>query len=183
MGFSHALGLDCGDVTLAAVGCTEINYANPMDPMGQGGGPYDLAHQIMVGWVGNSTYKLTTVSGTGSGSYTIGNLDDSASSRPKGLRVARSINGIVNEYIYVEHRGDPGSNTVWLTKGDVLDDYHNDLLDPSPAGDFGGFGLYVGDTFVDPLSGISISVTAANTTGATLLVSVGPVTSPPRSRR
>jgi hypothetical protein len=154
-----------------------------MDPMGQGGGPYDLAHQIMVGWVGNSTYRLTTVSGRGSGSYSIGNLDDSASSRPKGLRVARSINGVVNEYIYVEHRGDPGSNSVWLTKGDILDDYHNDLLDPSAAGDFGGFGLYVGDTFVDPVSGMSISVTAADTTGATLRVSIGVVTPSPPSRR
>jgi len=157
---------------IAASGCSRIGYINPMDPMGQGGGPYDLPHQFMLGWVGQPNGP-PMISATNSGTYTIGNLDDQDKSKPKGLRVARVKDGVQFGWLYIEHRGSPGEKGVFILSSDLNGDGNNLLLDATPRGDYGDLELMVGQSDTDPIAGITITNVRSDLSGATLRITVG----------
>ena len=194
-GVHHASTYNCVSggvrVTLSATAneCTLNEYGDPFTVMGSASWRHSNAwHKAQMGWAGAAADRLdVTVEGT----YTLGS-QEFASATPKLLRVARA--GASGQFFYLELRqpfgtyfdnftaSDPVVNGVTVRIGaDYNVRSQSRLLDTTPlTSSFGDAALAVGQTFSDPLSGVTVTTQSVSGGSAAVHVSFDGVVPPPQ---
>jgi hypothetical protein len=193
LGVDHASTLTCRQggavVTLSATCDPLVEYGDPFTIMGQGSTVhFNGYHKGQLGWLAPGNERTATTSGT----YTVAPLS-SPSAGVQSLRIRRST----GEWIYCDLRAPVGGQFEQFSPSDpatqgvllrLAPDYttieRSKLLDATPGtATFGDAALLPGQTFTDPVSGISITAGAVTAAGATLEVTLpgggGPDTTPP----
>jgi chitodextrinase len=136
-------------------------------------------HKAQMTWVPTSDRLDVTAAGT----YTVG-VDEQSSASPKVVRVARA--GATNQYFYLDFRQPFGSYFDNFSSSDpavtgvtirVAADYSTRtqswLVDTTPGTtSYSDAPLGVGQTFSDPLSGVTITTLGVSTSGATVSISL-----------
>lgn len=188
-GLHHSRALDCGEQTLSDH-CTTYEYGDTYDVMGNPDiGYFNTFQKEQLGWLdGENASK--TINVTQDGTYTITNYEDQ-SNKPITIKVPRGIDPESGNmrWFYIEYRQSVGfdnfldARSYRLYRGDVTDGIiirtatdgdarssnllhfktnsefrnvfgRNDWFDPAMA---------VGDSYVDPVSGVTLSlISAAN---------------------
>jgi hypothetical protein len=179
LGVHHAGSLDCTAnavrVTISAPqNCSRMEYGDPFSVMGGGTRQWTNWNRAQLGWIP----ELVTI--TRAGTYTV--AAEEFSVQPRLLRVARGD----GTYFYFEFRQpsgtydnfsptDPAVNGVLVRLApDKTTIAQSALLDMTPATTTrDDAALLAGQTFTDPVSGISVTTTGATPDGATINVSFG----------
>ena len=183
-GLWHSHAWDCGTVVLGT-SCSSIEYGDTLDTMGNG---YPALHfnayqKERLGWLNfGSSPPIQTV--TSNGTYTIDPYE-TVGSAPKALKIARGTTG---SSFYVELRRGIGfdgslssnlnvSNGVVIHLASTSDSNSSELLDmTATTATWGDPALTVGQSFTDPVSGVSITTNSVSATGASVSVAL---TGPP----
>ncbi len=187
LGLYHSHSLNCLPNVDTGT-CSTVEYGDTLDMMGNPhnfeGGDFDAFQKERLGWLnyGSSPPILTVQS---NGSYTITPYE-AQDGTAKALKIPQTTNsGGQTTWLYVEYRQATGfdsflSNYGQITKGVVVhlgtDSSPNssDLLDMAPSlSSWMAVALDAGSSFTDPVSGTTISTTSADSTGATVSVSLG----------
>src|SRR5262249_34836088 len=182
LGLYHSHALECGSVTIAAAGCSPIEYGDTVDIMGSAAGHYNAYQKEWLGWLGYGASPPLTTAAT-DGVYSIDNYE-TLGSNPKAVKVLKSANpnSGARDWYYIEHRqaigfdGDLAGNTnivsgVVIHSGSEASADTSYLLDMTPAtASWFDPALGVGQTFQDTDSGATISVLSADSGGATISV-------------
>jgi len=185
-GSHHSSSLNCTSSTGARVTmsdtCALDEYGDPFDVMGSGGlkhfnnfqkgrlGFYASTSNTVTAPVGTSTYKVLPI--------------ETSTTGLQSLRVPRTLNtaGTPTDYYYIESRKTSGfdnfaagSPVVSGASIRIGYDYsvvnRPELLDMTPATTtFTDSSLAIGKTFTDSKRGITITTTAADSTGVTVTV-------------
>lgn len=183
-GLYHAHTVDCGTQVTCSSG-TSSEYGDGFDVMGAptyNAPHYNTFHKEQLGWLNSGTQPpITTV--TSSGTYQISPYE-APDSNPKALKILQS--GSTNSYYYVEFRQALGFDSFLSSYADVMNGtvFHlaspsnvnsSDLLDltPTSPSSFSHPALVVGQSYADPTTGVTITPTAVNSTGATVQVTFG----------
>jgi chitodextrinase len=179
MGVHHSGSLECtvngARVTISSPdNCDRIEYGDPFSVMGGTTRQWTNWNRAQVGWIPE---KITI---TRAGTYTV--APEEFSAQPRLLRVARGD----GNYFYFEFRQpsgaydnfsatDPAVNGVLVRLApDTTTVAQSALVDMTPATSTrNDAALLVGQTFSDPVSGISVTTTAVAPQGATIDVSFG----------
>ncbi len=183
-GLYHAHTVDCG----AQVTCSSGNfsdYGDGFDMMGAStySAPhYNAFHKERLGWLNSGSHPpITTVSSSGTFNISPYEAQDS---NPKALKILQS--GTTNSYYYLEFRQALGFDSFLSNYADVMNGtlFHlaspsnansSDLLDltPSSPATFSHPALTVGQSYTDSTTGVTVTPTAVNSTGATVQVTFG----------
>ena len=174
MGVHHASALNCtsnGVRVAFSSTCTRHEYGDPFSIMGTGTRHLTNLELAQIGWL-TDIQTLTT-----SGYYTLAPADASAPTRL--LRVARGD----GTYLYFELREASGAYDTFptgapATRGvtvriapDISSRVQSLLIDTTPGTlQYDDASLTVGHSFTDPVSQVTITTTAASTSGATIAV-------------
>lgn len=186
-GVHHASTLSCTvsgvRVTLSAnaADCTSSEYGDPFSVMGSANTYHTHNQQLAsMGWItGGNLQTITT-----GGSYTVGAAENVNATAPRGVRVPRG-NGT---WFYLELRqpsgtqfdnfgvSDPAVTGVTIRlSNDWTTIIQSQLLDSTPAtGTYADAPLQPGNSFYDPLSGVTITTVSVAGGVATVNVSWGP---------
>lgn len=186
-GLFHAHSLDCGSASVAASGCTSSEYGDVFDLMGSSstGGHFNAFHKERLGWLADGVSPpITTVAAvTGTASYDIAPLERARDTAPRALKIPRATAcGANNEWFYVESRkavgydaGMGGSTNVVsgvvvrkVTEGAADSSYLLDMTAGTTA--WSDAALVAGQSFTDPVSGLTIATVAADANGARVSV-------------
>jgi hypothetical protein len=172
-GLYHSHSMDCGTAVIAPSGCTTSEYGDVFDLMGNvSAGHYNAYHKERLGWLNAGVSPpLTTVPAGASATYTISPLENVRDSLSRALKIPRgtACTG-TNEFFYVETRRNVAGGIVVhkVTDGSVDSSY---LLDMTPATtSWSDAALPAGQTFVDPVTGLSIKPVSVGTAGAQVSV-------------
>ncbi len=191
-GLHHAQALNC-DTGATTGSCTTLTYGDTADMMGN----YRAAHfspfaKERLGWLNDGT-SPPILTATANGRYRIEPYSG-ASVGAKAVKIPRGTDGSGRRlWYYVEYRQPLGADSVLantgnLTKGVVVrmategDATSSRQLDMTPGTSTNTYteladgALGVGLTFSDGVAGVSISLAAADTAGATIDVSFGGAT-------
>jgi NPCBM-associated, NEW3 domain of alpha-galactosidase len=192
-GLMHSDAWDCDAGTLTGT-CTKQGYADPTDVMGNRTGHYTAYQKERLGWLNNgASPPITTV--TTSGRYTISPYE-AATNAPKALKILKSVDPATGDktWYYVEYRQPVGFDAYMgtlgnLTKGVMVHTGTEGaiatslVLDMTPntstltkSSDFEDGALLVGRSYTDTAAGFTISLAAADSTGATIDISVANAT-------
>lgn len=185
-GVHHASTLACTSagvrVTLSTT-CTESEYGDPFDIMGNAARLTNNWHRWRLGYFSNS--EVVTVTSANAGQLTLGVVSQ-AGSVPKIVRVDRGD----GNFYYLEFRqpfgsfdnfgvGDSAVNGVLMRVAPDRSNVRPFLLDGNPATTtFADAAFGAGKTFTDSARGISIKVVSVSTSGAVVNVSFGGGPSP-----
>ena len=186
LGLYHSHGLNCRPNVDTGT-CSTSEYGDTLDMMGNNnnfeGADFNAFQKERLGWLNyGSSPSIQTVQSNGS--YTIGPYE-AQDGTSKALKILRSTSNGINTWYYVEYRQALGfdsflTNYPNITNGVVLhlgtDNSPNssDLLDMTPATtSWMDVALDTGLTFTDPNNGTTISTVAANSSGATVAVTLG----------
>ena len=185
-GVHHASTLACTSggvpVTLSTT-CTESEYGDPFDIMGNAARLTNNWHRWRLGYFSNS--EVVTVTSANAGQLTLGVVSQ-ANSVPKIIRVARGD----GNFYYLEFRQPFGSfdnfavgssavNGVLVRVAPDRTNVRPLLLDGNPAtSTFADAAFGPGQTFTNSARGISIGVVSVSTSGAVVNVSFGGGPSP-----
>ena len=191
-GVHHASTVNCVEngvrVALSAniANCSFSEYGDPFSVMGNaGGGRHTHSQQLAtLGWA-SGTALVTAAT---AGNYTIGAAEDSASP-VKALRVARGD----GTYLYFELREPWGTQFDAFSPSDPVVNgvsvrYANDwntivqskLIDTTPAtGTYADAALAAGQSFWDPVSGVTVTTVSLGGGSAVVNLSWGADTTPP----
>ncbi|MBI2781231.1 MAG: hypothetical protein HYX55_05490 [Chloroflexi bacterium] len=186
-GVHHASTMSCTvggvRVTLSAnaADCTSSEYGDPFSVMGSASTRHTHSQQLAsMGWItGGNLQTITT-----GGNYTIGAAENVNASAPRGVRVPRG-NGT---WFYLELRqpfgtqfdnfggSDPAVTGVAIRISyDWTTIVQSQLLDTTPAtSTYADAPLQPGNSFFDPLSGVTITTVSVTGGVATVNVSWGP---------
>ena len=190
-GLYHSHALECG-ASIGGTGCTSLDYGDALDMMGNANpGHYNAFQKERLGWLNNGTTPpITTVSS--SGTYTLSTYETTATGA-KALKILKSTDATTGAktYYYVEFRQPVGADafisTMVSTYGSNVDrgvivrtgtennGSSSYLLDMTPASttfDWYDSALALGQSFSDPGSGVTITPTWVNSTGAGVNVTV-----------
>ena len=185
-GTHHSNSLQCTEngvpvaLSANAANCSTTEYGDPFSVMG-GAAHYEhtnFAHGNF-GWLQPANTQTVTASGT----YTLKAIEGYDPTGVQSLRIKRTT----GSYLVLEFRqpygpsfdtfssADPVVNGVSLR---ITPDYgtltQSRLIDTTPATiSIWDSALGVGRTFLDPLTGVSITDVSVSSTGATVLVSFG----------
>jgi Gametolysin peptidase M11 len=182
-GVHHASTLSCADAGVASAlsgTCTASEYGDPFSIMGSSTRLHHTWHRQQLGW---STGVATV---TANSSLTLAPADSAGGTRL--VRVPRSD----GTYLNLEYRQPTGLFDAFKTTDAVVGgvsvrvapDFgtitQSKLVDMSPTSpaSFGDSSLKPGQSFTDPLSGVTISVTSVSTAGANLDIRYGPGPAP-----
>jgi chitodextrinase len=186
-GVHHASTISCSEsgvrVALSAnqANCSLSEYGDPFTVMGAAATRHSHSeHKAQMTWVPTAERLDVTTSST----VTVGVQEQSGAS-PKVVRVARA--GATNQYFYLEFRQPFGTQFDNFTSTDpavtgvsirVAADYSTRsqswLVDTTPStSTFNDAPLGVGQTFTDPLSGVSITTVSVSASGASVSISLG----------
>jgi hypothetical protein len=189
-GLYHAHTDDCGTAVLCGSG-TYSEYGDWIDDMGTPSytqdGHFDSFHKELLGWLNSGTQpSITTV--TSSGTYVIGPYE-AQDGNPKALKILQSNTSSGSNYYYVEYRQAMGADSFLSNYSDILggvvvhlaspsNSNSSELLDMTPTSpsSFSHPGLVVGRSYVDSTAGVTITPTAASSTGATVSVTMATAT-------
>jgi len=184
-GVHHASTMSCTEggvrVTLSQTSssCTSSEYGDPFSVMGSSSNRHTHNQQLAsLGWISGT--GLQTISSAGQ--YSIGAAENVNATAPRGVRIPRGTTGT---YFYLELRqpfgtqfdnfsaSDPAVTGVSIRIsydwGTII---QSQLLDTTPAtGSFGDAPLAVGQSFWDPLSGVT--VTTVSVEAGVAVVNVG----------
>ncbi len=177
-GLYHAHSLVCSGVTIGS-SCSTNEYGDLYDMMGQWtASHFDAFHKEQLGWLNyGSSLPITTVSS--SGSYTITPYETGSGS--KALKIPKDA----SSYYYVEYRqlagfdsvlsGYPAATTgVTVHSASPSDPNSSNLLDMNPqTSTFNDAALAVGQTYTDSAAGVTLKLTSANASAATVDVTLG----------
>ena len=190
-GLQHSHSSDC-DLTPLGNVCTTYDYGDVADAMGTNtAGHFNAFQKERLGWL-NSGAQPPIATATASGPYTIGAFETS-STQAKALKVLKSTdpaNGAKTWY-YIEYRQAIGFdaglaslyqsnlvNGVLIRTGTDGDRNSSYLLDMTPntvpTFDMTDAALLPGQAFVDSAAGVTIALTARDTTQAALNVTLSP---------
>jgi NPCBM-associated, NEW3 domain of alpha-galactosidase/Gametolysin peptidase M11 len=190
LGLYHSHSLDCRPSVYAASGCTQYEYGDYYDTMGNSSVngfsmDYNTFQKERLGWLNNSAQPpITTV--TSSGSYQIGPYE-TQDSTAKALKILQSSSS--GSYYYVEFRqalgfdnflsncNIPGNcqvaNGVLVHVASPGTANSSHLLDMNPGGSWGtAMALDVGQSYTDSAAGVTISPTSVSSSGATVQVTL-----------
>jgi hypothetical protein len=185
-GVHHASALDCTDQAGVRVSmsytCTATEYGDPYDVMGHGTRHTSNWHRRQLGFLGTSDQITITTSG----SYRMATVEVSGGV-PRVLRAQRPQ----GDFLYLEWRQPYGRFDAFLATSPAVKGViiriasgtargRSRLIDTTPGTtSWVDAPLMTGRTFMDPTSGISITTTAVDATGATVQVIYGAVMPPP----
>lgn len=194
LGLRHAHALDC-DTSPTGSTCTNLPYGDATDIMGNvRTGDYSAYMKERLGWLGDGVSPDILTAST-SGRYSIDSYS-SLSVGPKALRIPRGTNAQGQTlYLYVEKRSHENNDAVLqgvgnltqgvlvrqVTHGEGDSIYQLDMTPNSAVGstaDLSDGALAVNATYLDPMSGISMTVMRADSQGAVMDV-LYPGTTPP----
>ena len=177
IGLSHASSLDCRDALLNRVQysqhCTHQEYNDPFDGMGFDGFYYHFnsKSKAVEGWL-PAANEVRVVN---AGDYTIV-PQEVAANGTQSLIIPVTDWG---EVLHVELRKQFGFDNQTRFDNAVLVRHTWDganpteLIDMTPNGDMNDASLSVGQTFQDPISGVSIRLVSATSSGAVVHVTFG----------
>lgn len=189
LGLYHSHSLSCGSVVYATSGCTQYEYGDYYDIMGNSHPMhYSGFQKERLGWLNNGAQPPITTVGS-SGTYQISPYEVQDGT-PKALKILQS--GSSNTYYYIESRQAIGFDTslsstnfgynnvmngVLLHVASPGNANGNNLLNMNPSQSLGyAMALDVGQSYTDSTAGITISPTAVSSTGTTVQVTLtGPV--------
>lgn len=205
LGLHHSPAIDC-DISPVGNTCNYWEYGDTMDIMGGSAGHFNAFQKENLGWLNYSVSPpITTVQV--SGSYSIDPLE-TVGTRPKALKILKSTDPTTGAktWYYLEYRQPIGADYGFSTSpsyypqnlfGGVIvhtgiesDTWSSRMLDMTPGSiqdtfpraDLQDPALTVGQVYSDPAAGMSIAVTSANSTSATVNVTFGTSSSCTRSR-
>jgi M6 family metalloprotease-like protein len=182
LGLSHASSRDFGTEALGPLGAagTLSEYGDPHSTMGSWNyGFYASSHAAnQLGWLASgSNYTVVQASGT----YTIQNYEG----RPAGLKALKVQRGTGNDaWLWIESRQNTGLYSSTLNAslfGGALIHYQDSttggrshLLDFTPTtSSFSDAALPLGQTWTDPYSNLSVTVSGVTSTSLTVAVNYG----------
>jgi M6 family metalloprotease-like protein len=178
---NHAHSRGFSPLALGALGVngTVTEYGDNFDPMGYYNlGHYGAQHKVQLGWLSPSN----VVNVQGSGTYTIAPMGASTAG-PVALQVQRGTGN--NDYLWVEYHQPVGNYESQLSSqifGGATIRYldsltgggYTDLLNFTPqANSWLDPVLATGQSWQDPYSNLSLTVTSATSTSLTLGVNFG----------
>jgi hypothetical protein len=186
LGLYHSHSMNCRPNIVTGT-CSTQEYGDTLDMMGNNnnfeGADFNAFQKERLGWLNNgSSPPIQTVQSNGT--YTIGPYE-AQDGTTKALKVLKSTSSGINTWYYVEYRQAMGfdsflSNYPNVTNGVVIhigtDNSPNssDLLDMTPATtSWMDPALDTGLTFTDPNTGTTINTVSANSSGATVSVTLG----------
>jgi hypothetical protein len=187
LGLYHAKALECGTTSLGD-NCTVMAYGNAFDAMGNTyAGHYNAFLKERLGWLnaGNSPGIMTV---DGSGTYSL-DVYESAGTGPKALKILKSTDPVTGKrtWYYVEARQAIGFdaflsgfanviNGVLIHTGTEGNGDSSYLLDLTPSSqllttkDWLDPALTAGESFTDPVAGVTITADSVTATGAAVTV-------------
>ncbi|PLX81607.1 MAG: peptidase M11 [Desulfuromonas sp.] len=187
-GLYHSHSLECGNEVLTG-DCTVGEYGDNLDSMGnRNSAHYNVFQKRRLGWLDyGSSPALTTV--TGSGTYTI-EAQEPQGAASKGLLVQRFEDAATgaDNWFTVEYRQAIGFDAFLSGNSNVLggvvihaavegDVNSSRLLDLTPASslfaDWEDPALAIGQSFTDPVSGLTITPTWGDSASVTVDISYG----------
>ncbi len=178
LGLYHSHSLDCGTESIAASGCTASDYGDIFDVMGQAtsGAHFNAFQKERLGWLdaGISPPLVTVPSQAGTFQYTIGTYEEVRSATPRALKVQNSSScSTTSQWYYVEARQSASGVLVrQATAGSGDSSY---LLDMTPATtSWTDAALAPGQSFTDPIRGLTIAPSSVGASGATVNVTFPP---------
>jgi hypothetical protein len=188
-GLMHSDALDC-DASPLGTTCTRRGYADPTDIMGNRAGHFNAFQKELLGWLNTgASPPITTVAS--SGRYRIDPYEIKGTGA-KALKILKSTDPATGRktFYYLEYRqptgfdkflGAIGNTTSGVmvhtgVQGDVFNSLVLDMTpnsyDISNSSDFEDGALAVGRSYVDSTAGITVTLAAADATGATIDVSL-----------
>jgi len=186
-GVHHASTMNCSEggvrVTLSASSssCTSSEYGDPFTVMGSASTRHTHSQQLAsLGWITGGNLQTITTAGT----YTVGAAEDVNAAAPRGVRIPR---GGTSTWFYLELREPFGSSFDNFSPSDpavtgvsirISYDWgtvvQSQLLDTTPGtSTYTDAPLQAGQTFWDPLSGVTITTVSVANGVATVDVSWG----------
>ncbi len=187
-GLYHSKSLDCGSLVTGTVGsgCTSSEYGDIFDIMGNGTRHFNAFQKEQIGWLGYGVSPAITTAQT-SGDYWIDSYETPGGT--KALRILKSTDPKtgVKTYYYLETRRATGFDASFSSNMNVLNGVivHQGpetggtpvfLLDMTPeTTSWSDPALVVGKSFIDSNANVTITTLLANSTGALVNVSFGPV--------
>ena len=187
LGLYHSHSLDCGSATISASGCTASEYGDTFDMMGSNSTTphYNAFQKERLGWLNAGVSPpLTTVAATpGTTTFTISPLENVRDGVSRALKIPRGSSCVAtNEWFYVEARQAKGFDAFLssnanvqggvlihkVTEGSADSSYLLDMTAATAA--WSDAALVAGQTFTDPVSGVSIVPLSVGSTGATVNV-------------
>jgi hypothetical protein len=192
-GVHHASTMSCSEggvrVSLSSnsANCTSSEYGDPFSILGSASTRHTHNQQLAsMGWITGGNLQTITTAGT----YTVGAAENVNATSPRGVRIPRGNTGT---WFYLELRmpfgtsfdnfspSDPVVNGVSIRLSyDWTTIIQSQLIDTTPGTtSFGDAPLAVGQSFWDPLSGVTITTQSVSGGVATVNVSWGADTTPP----
>ncbi|EIT7123512.1 cadherin-like domain-containing protein [Vibrio parahaemolyticus] len=199
LGLSHAKALDCGDTSVSS-NCSVIEYGDSYDVMGTPDMGYiNTYYKERMGWL-NDAESPNILTATQDGLYEIAEYETQDITQNIALRIPRGVNPNtgLKEWFYVEYRQAMGydqfldDRSYMLFRGDVTDGVivrlveegaeESYILHMKPNSDYSQVygrkdwkdtALPVGDSFTDPVSGLTINLASAANGFAGVNVSFG----------
>ncbi|MDL1992071.1 Ig-like domain-containing protein [Vibrio parahaemolyticus] len=199
LGLSHAKALDCGDASVSN-NCSVIEYGDSYDVMGTPDMGYiNTYYKERMGWL-NDAESPNILTATQDGLYEIAEYETQDITQNIALKIPRGVNPNtgLKEWFYVEYRQAMGydqfldDRSYMLFRGDVTDGVivrlveegaeESYILHMKPNSDYSQVygrkdwkdtALPVGDSFTDPVSGLTINLASAANGFAGVNVSFG----------
>lgn len=199
LGLSHAKALDCGDASVSS-NCSVIEYGDSYDVMGTPDMGYiNTYYKERMGWL-NDAESPNILTATQDGLYEIAEYETQDITQNIALKIPRGVNPNtgLKEWFYVEYRQAMGydqfldDRSYMLFRGDVTDGVivrlveegaeESYILHMKPNSDYSQVygrkdwkdtALPVGDSFTDPVSGLTINLVSATNGFAGVNVSFG----------
>ncbi len=198
-GLYHSHALDCQGETLGNT-CSTVEYGDSYDTMGNPDfGHFNAFQKSRLGWLGqNAATPVTTVSADGS--YVVG-VYETTDNAAKAIKVPRGINPLTGNqtWFYVEYRQSVGFDSFLskrsyrlyrkdVTNGVVIHLVEDNVPNSSnllhmnlatPFRDLYGFtdwldpALPVGNSYTDPVSGVTITTDWTDGSAAGISVNFG----------
>ena len=185
LGLNHAHGLDCDAGSLTG-NCTVLDYGDGADLMGSRPGHFNAFEKEYLGWLnGSVTPPIVTVQE--GGSYRLDPYETSSNS-PKALKILKGIDPAtgIKTWYYLEYRQPIGSDSVLSGVGNLTsgiqvrmadevttNNLGSFLLDMTPnsytsssVGDLKDGALVVGRSYTDSATGLTMTTTWADASGA-----------------
>ncbi|WP_195744625.1 NEW3 domain-containing protein, partial [Vibrio parahaemolyticus] len=187
LGLSHAKALDCGDASVSN-NCSVIEYGDSYDVMGTPDMGYiNTYYKERMGWL-NDAESPNILTATQDGLYEIAEYETQDITQNIALKIPRGVNPNtgLKEWFYVEYRQAMGydqfldDRSYMLFRGDVTDGVivrlveegaeESYILHMKPNSDYSQVygrkdwkdtALPVGDSFTDPVSGLTINLASA----------------------
>ena len=187
LGLYHSHSLDCGKLALGQR-CTVSEYGDFMDTMGSAAFHFNAFQKERLGWLNNSAAPPIALA-QAPGNYSLSPLE-TLGNQPKALKIFRSTNASTgrDSYLYAECRRPLGFDAGVSSYPSVLDGFllhlgeenngnSSYLLDMTPqTSSWSDPALVVGQSFTDPIAGLTLTPSAACTDSLDghIAVSLGP---------